>query len=253
MPCLAGGETRSVAILIDGYNLLHGTDLFGSGRAAGTLEASREALLQFVIEALEPGELSETTIVFDSKEAPPGLPRVLHREGLTIRYASDYANADELLEELIQADTSPRKLLVVSSDHQVQRAARRRKARFVESRQWYVEMRQRLLASAKQKKEARPVEMLSAAEIEEWERDAAAIQAEEASREAINMSDAKRQASGQSSDVQVPAPKKKEPTQRRIRVKRRRKTSEDSAKEIDLANPFPPGYGEDLLAGEEDD
>ena len=240
-----------MAILIDGYNLLHGTDLFGRGAAAGTLESSREALIQFVIAALEPGELAQTTIIFDSKEAPPGLPRVFHREGLTIRYASEYADADALLEELIQGDTSPRKLLVVSSDHQVQRAARRRKAMFVESRQWYVEMRQRAPTAAKKRSEARPVEVLSAKELAEWERDVAEIQAEEASGEEIIVPDAKRQANGQVAGAEAPLEKKTEPVKRRIRVKRRRKPNHVDAKEIDLSNPFPPGYGEDLLADDE--
>ena len=51
--------------------------------------------------------------------------RCIHR-GLTVRFAVRYEEADRLIEELIRADSAPRRLVVVSSDHRLQRAARRR-------------------------------------------------------------------------------------------------------------------------------
>ena len=44
-----------------------------------------------------------------------------------------------MLEELIETHAAPRSLVVVSSDHRVQRAARRRGAAFRDSDQWYAE------------------------------------------------------------------------------------------------------------------
>jgi hypothetical protein len=41
---------------------------------------------------------------------------------------------------LILADNSPRRLTVVSSDHRIQRAAKRRRARAVDSDVWYAEV-----------------------------------------------------------------------------------------------------------------
>ena len=138
---LAPQRETVMALLIDGYNLLHVTGLVG--RAGSGLQGSRNALLRFLAAAIDPSELKETTIVFDATEAPPGLPRVVTHEGMTVRYASDYPDADALLEELIAAHHVPRSLTVVSSDHRVQRAARRRRAPFVDSDVWFTEVARR--------------------------------------------------------------------------------------------------------------
>jgi hypothetical protein len=89
---------------------------------------------------LDAAELAATTVVFDARGAPPGLPRVLDHHGLAVRFAVRYESADTLIEELIQADSTPRRLTVVSSDHRIQRAARRRKAKAVDSDVWYAEL-----------------------------------------------------------------------------------------------------------------
>jgi predicted RNA-binding protein with PIN domain len=54
-----------------------------------------------------------------------------------VRFAVRGRTADELLEELIAAEADPRNLLVVSSDHRVQRAARQRGAQYTDSQPWY--------------------------------------------------------------------------------------------------------------------
>jgi hypothetical protein len=46
-----------------------------------------------------------------------------------------------MIEELLEQHPSPRSLVVVSSDHRVQRAARRRGATYVDSARWYSELR----------------------------------------------------------------------------------------------------------------
>lgn len=156
-----------MALLIDGYNLLHVTGLVG--RAGSGLQGSRNALLRFLASAIEPKELAETTIVFDATEAPPGLPRVVTHEGMTVRYASDYPDADALLEELIAGHHVPRSLTVVSSDHRVQRAARRRRAAFVDSDVWFAEAARRRSQRPRAASEpARREATLSAGEIAYW-------------------------------------------------------------------------------------
>jgi uncharacterized protein len=62
---------------------------------------------------------------------------------LSVRFAAHYESADELIEELILADSSPRRLTVVSSDHRLHRAARRRHARPIDSDRWYSDMLRR--------------------------------------------------------------------------------------------------------------
>ncbi len=82
------------------------------------------------------------TVVFDAAGAPPGLPPRIAYRGLDVQFAKGYADADELLEVLIRADTSPRQLTVVSSDHRVQRAAKRRRCTALDSDLWYEQVRQ---------------------------------------------------------------------------------------------------------------
>ena len=47
-------------------------------------------------------------------------------QGLQIRYAVHDAQADDLIEKLIQHHSAPRQLTVISDDHRIQQAARRR-------------------------------------------------------------------------------------------------------------------------------
>ena len=129
-----------MTLIIDGYNLMHAAGIVGRGVGPGGLERSRLALLNFLAESLEAEEAARTTVVFDSRQAPPGLPRMMIYRGLTVRFAAGYENADELIEELIRVDAAPRKLVVVSADHRLQKAARRRRAKAVDSERWYCDL-----------------------------------------------------------------------------------------------------------------
>ena len=129
----------TMLLLIDGYNLLGGSDVFPQGKG-GTLAAAREALLAFLAKNLQRRLRERTVIVFDATMAPPGLPRETEWEGISVRFAPRMSTADEMLEELIAAAADPRHLLVVSSDHRVQRAARQKGAQFIDSETWYAQL-----------------------------------------------------------------------------------------------------------------
>ncbi len=126
-----------MALLIDGYNLLHASDVFPAAHSPATLENARLALLDDLVIRLPAKVLARTIVTFDAVAAPPGLPRELNHRGLAVRFAQRGHTADELLEELILAEPDPRNLLVVSSDHRVQRAARQRGAQYTDSQPWY--------------------------------------------------------------------------------------------------------------------
>ena len=163
-------------LLIDGYNLMYAAgitaDIPASSRRRGSLERSRMALVEFIAAQLDLAERRTTTIVFDAAGAPPGLPHTLHHEELTIRFAKGYSNADELLEDLIDEHNDPRRLTVVSSDHRVQRAAKRRKAAAVDSDVWYEQIRQRRREAARRERaqldEAKPSPPVGDAEVAFW-------------------------------------------------------------------------------------
>jgi predicted RNA-binding protein with PIN domain len=126
--------------LIDGYNLLNVADVPVPVRGKANLEKARLALLNFLAESLAPEDVPRTVVVFDAHDPPPGLPRETRHKGLVVLFAAREEDADSLIEDLILADHSPRRLTVVSSDHRIQRAAKRRRARAVDSDVWYAEV-----------------------------------------------------------------------------------------------------------------
>ena len=162
-----------MSLLIDGYNVLHVVGILGRGVGPGSLERSRLALLNFLAESLAEEELARTAVVFDAHDAPAGLPRTMRHRGLTVHFASRYEDADALIEELIRADSAPRRLTVVSSDHRIQRAARPR-ARAVNSDVWYAEMlRLRQWRQDRGTGPARPAVPLLGEEVNAWLRQSA--------------------------------------------------------------------------------
>jgi len=233
-----------MALLIDGYNLLHVTAIVGRGGLRG----SREGLLRFMASAIEPRERPQTTIVFDAAEAPPNLPRTIVVDEMTIHFSSEYDNADELIEELIEAHSAPKSLLVVSSDHRIQRAARRRKAPFVDSDVWFAEaLRRRAATRAPAPIAAKPAGRLTGDEISYWLAefgDVGEIEVPPPPRRTAPQpsaaADAKRPPT---KNEGAPKPAKKSPP------KRKRASRKPPHEEGNLANPFPPRYGEDLLEG----
>lgn len=127
-------------ILIDGYNLLHASGVFGAVRGPGAFEASRRALLD-ALAALLGDQRHGATIVFDAAEAPPGLPERSSHDGIDVRFARDHPSADACIEDLIGEHDAPASLTVVSADNRIIAAARRRRAKAVSSHEWLAELR----------------------------------------------------------------------------------------------------------------
>jgi len=128
--------------LIDGYNLLHASGVFGRPEDEPTLENARRALLDFLASHLSEKERGRTAIVFDGKDAPRGLPAHGAHEGMQIHFSRRQQTADELIADMIEGEPQPRELLVVSSDHGVQRSARQRGISYQDSEEWIRERRQ---------------------------------------------------------------------------------------------------------------
>jgi len=123
-------------ILIDGYNLMH---VFGirDEHQRAALSRARKSLLNRLAKALPAEHLPQTTVVFDAKNPPPGAPPEMVYRGITVLFAVAHDEADDLIEELIGKHSTPKKLVVVSSDRRIQIAATRRKAIAQESEAWY--------------------------------------------------------------------------------------------------------------------
>lgn len=211
-------------LLIDGYNLIYAAGIVGRGMGPGGLQRSRLALLNFLAESLDTAELPRTTVVFDAHDAPWGVPRQVDHRGITVRFAAQHREADDLIVELIGADSAPRRLVVVSSDHAIQRAARRRRAKAIDSDVWYAE----LLRIRRERQDAlpdtpvRPATPLLEEDVNYW----------------------LRQFGGESAfaDLWARQSGSKPPTN----------DQPPDSETGPLDNPFPPGYGEDLLENEEE-
>lgn len=154
-------------LLIDGYNLLFASNVFVKNDTAPTLANTREALLDFLAENISAKLHRETTIVFDATQAPPGLPREMRHQEMQVLFSARKTTADELLEQLLEDERNVRNLLVISSDHRVQRAARQRGAAYKDSETW---LREQALLRNQQKKEDddRKPEQSSSEETAHW-------------------------------------------------------------------------------------
>jgi predicted RNA-binding protein with PIN domain len=110
--------------LIDGYNLAHASgDLRGKAGPHG-LERARNALAARL--ARGHGEQAgDVTIVFDAKHSPGDTPTEEIVQGVCVTYAVG-EEADDLIERVIRGESVPKRLVVISSDHRIKDAARRR-------------------------------------------------------------------------------------------------------------------------------
>ncbi len=111
--------------LIDGYNLLHAMGGIPARLGPSGLEKARLRLLGLLGGAYGAQGADRVTVVFDAAGAPPGATEVRDYQGIHVRFARA-READDLIEELIGHDSAPRQLRVVSDDHRIQQAARRR-------------------------------------------------------------------------------------------------------------------------------
>ena len=128
-------------LLIDGYNLLHVTGVFANTVGPKSLERLHARFLDHLASLLGREQSERTTVVFDAKGRRAVGRRTMHHAGIAVLYAARHESADSYIVELLQAHHAPRQILVVSSDRAVQRAARRRRAKTVDSTTWYADLR----------------------------------------------------------------------------------------------------------------
>ena len=139
----------SLLLLIDGYNVIapvappgssfrrsHSERHDKSGVDQLWLQRERMQLVRRLIQHLPDSVRSRTCVVFDAANPPRDRPDQFQMEGVEVRFAVGYPEADDLLEELIAAHSAPKSLAVVSSDHRVQSAARRRGCMPLDAQTW---------------------------------------------------------------------------------------------------------------------
>lgn len=159
-------------LLIDGYNLLHAAGMARQEYGPGDLQRCRERLLRYLAGKLTPAEIARTTVIFDARDPPPDRPNEVRMRGIQVLFANPGGDADVVIQEWLEKHSAPKRVTLVSSDRVLQRAARRARADFVDSEEFFerLERRRRPGGPHRDDSDAKPVDGLSAAEAAEWMR-----------------------------------------------------------------------------------
>ncbi|MBN1796536.1 MAG: NYN domain-containing protein [Sedimentisphaerales bacterium] len=135
--------------IIDGYNLLKLIQTTSSEFA----QISDIDLCRFVSGFLKMTK-RDGVIIFDGK--CPGEDSCYNAaSSLEVIFAGPGKDADSLIEQKISSDSAPRRLLVVSNDRRIRKAARARKAVSVKSEQFWTDLQKAL---KKRKRMVEPAE-----------------------------------------------------------------------------------------------
>jgi predicted RNA-binding protein with PIN domain len=115
-----------VLYLIDGYNLLFAyLGVPPRRNLTRALERNRRWLLE-MLRAGHGTEAGAVTVIFDAAHSPPGARAEHDYHGIHVAFAVDEQRADDLIERRIREAPAPSRLTIVTDDHHIQRAARRR-------------------------------------------------------------------------------------------------------------------------------
>lgn len=115
-----------MALIVDCYNVLHTTM---PPMLAGLSEGG---LCKALARTTWAGQSGGVTVVADGRPKPLGVTES-PVAAVDLVYAGSHRSADDLIIDLIDADSAPRRLTVVSSDRVIRAAARRRRARDITS------------------------------------------------------------------------------------------------------------------------
>jgi hypothetical protein len=112
--------------LIDGNNLMFA--LAGAG-----FEGNRSTLCDLLARLVAPRD--RVCLVFDGPAPEGGISQQMYRPGVELIF-SGRSSADRIILDRIAADSAPKRLTVVSTDHELRQAARRRRCRACRSEEF---------------------------------------------------------------------------------------------------------------------
>lgn len=124
-------------LIIDGYNLMHAAGIARTTYGPGDLERCRLRLLAELKSRLSSDVLKNTIVVFDAFQSTSDEHRRQSSGDLHIVYAPKGTDADSEIETMLRQHSVPKRVIVVSSDHRLHKAASRRKAKCVDSEEFW--------------------------------------------------------------------------------------------------------------------
>lgn len=244
-----------MAILIDGYNVLFAAGMIPRDVPPGSLAQARQWLIQRLLTRLDTATRHETVIVFDAKDAPKHVPDAYQVSGIQIFFARDHEEADDLIEQRIQREANPRKLLLITSDFRLRQLAQRRRAKAIKSEDWLEQTDDIEEPPAHAPSPPRPAvhrdQLLPAAEVERWMEDfRIASEPNETTSRTPTPTEKPAQAPKNPAVTPSPSPSQS-PTQSPSSKKPLKQgppvVMPNESRDAFDWGPFPPGYGEDLL------
>jgi hypothetical protein len=148
--------------IIDGCNLLWAIEKTGDRREKMTDVALCHAIGHYLKLVGQQGE-----VIFDGT-GPRDKGRFDNISNLEVYFAGLGTDADTVIEDKIKADNAPKGLTIVSSDHRIRDAARRRRSCSVTSLVFWNDLQEQLRSNAMaQEPEAKRLG-LTESETEEW-------------------------------------------------------------------------------------
>ena len=105
----------SLHIIIDGYNLIHQSQIF-SEFIASDIESARNALVSALVD-YKRLRAHKITVVFDGGNAVTDFPKKEQRNGIHVRFSSNRDTADHVIKRMAAKERE--KALVVSSDREI--------------------------------------------------------------------------------------------------------------------------------------
>jgi len=127
-----------IRIIIDAYNLIFQCGLQPKNLDSPlALHRTRQRLIKELSDRIEESQRHEVMLVFDAKNPRGYSTPDLNANGFKIAFAKEYEDADAMVIELLQKHSQPRQLTIVSGDHRIQTAATRRDAKAIDSDVWF--------------------------------------------------------------------------------------------------------------------
>ncbi len=151
-------------VVIDGNNLLYAAN--GVGTRA--LRIGRSMLCD-VVGSWAERRAERVHVVFDGRA--PGAARAVQigHSAIKVTYSGTGVSADAVLADILEKDSAARRLLVISSDRAVQKAAKRRRAQAMRSEDFWIMIERDLARPTPRRAEPEEKEAGSSPEAtEQW-------------------------------------------------------------------------------------
>ena len=150
--------------IFDGYNIYHAAKKALEQWANITVMGLCEYIAGDLNYIKQPGKM-----IYDGVR-PRGREDIAQMGSIWIYYSGDYnTDADTLIEELIDHDSAPKRLTIVSSDRRIRSAAKKRKCMSLTSHEYLAEMVRRYSRPAPAAKDAKQkYQGLTPAETKYW-------------------------------------------------------------------------------------